>query len=119
MSSTVKPAFVVEGVRADLVHAGKRDAALLAIGGPPHELHVRLGQAEEVHLGLAQPPMLQQISPLHACRCNSYEMAAMQVHVVAALCWLLLSDGHSSKVTRKACMGQAGRMFLGRHESSA
>ena len=50
-----------------LVHlkdAGKRNAALLAIGGPPHEVRVCLDHAEEVHLGLPQPPMLQQVSTL-------------------------------------------------------
>ena len=52
----VKPPHA--GFRAHLKYCGQSNAALFAIGGPPHEMRVCLSQAEEVHLGLPKASML-------------------------------------------------------------
>ena len=46
--------------------SGQRDAALLAVGGAPGQHAVLLRHPEEVHLGPALAPMLQQIRSLQA-----------------------------------------------------
>jgi hypothetical protein len=55
-----------QDLRTHLEDSCKSNAALFAVGGPPHEVCVRVAQPEEVHLGLPQAAMLQQICPLQA-----------------------------------------------------
>ena len=62
----------------------KCNASLLAICGPPHEMCVCVGQAEEVHLGPTLAPMLQQVrlGEWHLLRLGARTLKASQCPVL-------------------------------------